>query len=152
MKDHEANTHEDRLPPKHAMRTRIFEVDNISLPLPINCTQYTAVEACIILTQIQSDQSTTLDKVVHAMFNYRYVTCGDISPIIPCTRSAMFRMFAKYRKDPDVKWKMRGNKLILYDNRFVQTIHKFEKDEDRAVGKDDVKSLLKDAKVEIARK
>ena len=86
------------------------------------------------------------------MLNYRTVTCGDISPLIPCTSSAMFRMFAKYRTDLDMKWTMRGVKPILDNNRFIQTIHKFEKDEGRAVRKDDVKSLVKDVKVEIAKK
>ena len=140
------------LPPVHKTRIRTFDVGGVSIPLPLNRLQYTAVEACTILTKTETDKRISMSKVVAAMLNYTVSHGGPVTPLLPFDRSAMFRIYAKYKKDPDVEWIKRGVKPILTNNQFLEKVHLFEKDIGRAVGKDDIKGILKDAKVEVAKK
>ena len=151
-KAHETLTCVAALPPAHTTRLRTFDVGGVQIPLPFNRLQYTAVEACTILTTIQTDKRVSLNKVVAAMLNYRVSHGCVVTPLIPFDRSAMFRMLAKYKKDPNVEWKMRGVKPILDNNQFLEKVNLFEKDVCRAVGRNDIKMILKEAKVEYARK
>ena len=134
MKDHHVKTNMTVFHPKHMTITRIFDVDGVSIPLPSNRVQYTAVESCTILTEIKIDKRTSISKVIAAMLNYRVLHGGNITSLIPIKESYMFRMLLKFNKDPDVKLKMSGVKPILDHNQFYNELIILKKD-DRAVKK-----------------
>ena len=142
-KAHGTITRAAMLPPAHTTRMRTFDVGGVPIPLPLNRLQYTAVEACTILATVQTDKRISMNKVVAAMLNYRVSHGSVVTRLIPFDRSAMVRMFAKYRKDPNVEWKVRRVTPILDNNQFLEKIHLFEKDIGRTVEKDDVKMILK---------
>ena len=154
-KDFAVKTAADLCAPRLNLKKRTFEVEGASIPLPDNRKQYTAVEACNILTNISEIKSNfkrlSLNKVVNSMIKYRAAGCEDITPLIPVGRSAMFRVLEKFKIDPVVSWALKGKPPILQNSSFCSTIHDFEKDEGRAIAKPDMKMLLKTAKQKVAR-
>ena len=131
----------DEVAPRPNMRTRTFRVGDAIIPLPHNHIQYKAPEACSILLHVEATAGTTLTNAVNRMIDYRVHPCSDFSPLIPVSRSSMFRILLKYRKDPDVSWPVIGQPPILSNQRFLDSIYSFEKDKGRAIGKKYFKSI-----------
>ena len=73
-------------------------------------------------------------------------------PLIPCSRPSMFRIFSKFKDNPDIRWPVKGRPPILSSCAFMKAVTCFEKDEGRAVGKTDMNAILKEAKVDVAKK
>ena len=94
------------------MRQRTFDVVGAAIPLPENRKQYSASEACAILLKIEEEKENTkglsLNKVVNAMTSYKVSSTSQITPLIPCGRSAMFRLFDKFKSNRNVEWAVRG--------------------------------------------
>ena len=134
------------------LRQRIFKIGDAEIPLPANQVQYTAAEACAILLQIELNNSLTLNKTVKAMIKYKSSPTTEVTPLIPCGRSSMFCILTKFWLDPNVRWPSIGQPPILSNDKFLASIHDFERDKGRAVGKEDLNSILKDAKVKEAQK
>ena len=133
------------------LRKRGFEVSGAFVPLPENRKLYTAQEACAVLVDIEQMKKPSLNKVVDPMLSYNTSPSTTPEPLIPCGRSAMFRVLKKYRENNNVDWAVRGQPPILPTSTFVTSIHNFEKDEGRAVSKPDLKNLLKSAKEDVAK-
>ena len=138
----ETKTLPDEIAPRPNMRTRAFQVGDTMISLPQNHIQYKAPEACSILLHIESTAGITLTKAVNSMINYRVNPHSELSPLIPVSRSSMFHILSKYRKDPDVDWPVIGQPPILSNQGFIDSVFSFEKDKGRAVGKKDFKSIL----------
>ena len=138
-----------------SLRTRTIVVSGASIDLPQNRNQYTASEACAILSEVEMEKENfkglSIRKVVDAMIQYRPNKSDDPKPLIPCKRSQMFSILKKYREDPDVVWPRMGRQPILDNASFMARVYKFEADENRAVSKTDMNKILKDAKEEVAR-
>ena len=85
------------------------------------------------------------------MINYKSsVSEGDHS-LIPCGRSTMYSIYKKYKINQDVEWPKIGRPPILDSTSFITKVAKFEKDEGRAIGKKDLKDILKGGKEDAAR-
>ena len=63
----------------------------------------------------------------------------------------MFRLLENFKTNPNVDWAVKGAPPILPNIPFTQTISHFEKDEGRSVSNDDMKTLLKSAKQDLAK-
>ena len=141
--------------PRSNLRKRTIEVNGVTIPLPDDRRQYTAVEACNILINITKIKSNykrlSLNRVVDAMLTYRVAATEDITPLIPVGRSAMFRVLEKIKVDPNVNWAVKGKPPILQNSSFSSSVHVFEKDIGRSIAKPDMKALLKSEKQRVAR-
>ena len=153
--DYCAQTFEQETAPRANLRQRTFDVHGAPIPLPKNRKQYTALEVCAILLSFKKVKNEynklSLNKIVDAMISFKLPSSEIITPLIPCGRSAMFRHLDRYQKGKDVMWSLRGKRPILPNATLLNTINIFEKDEGRAVGKDDLRKILKNAKQEVAR-
>ena len=142
-------------PDTSGLRTRCFDVAGIQISLPQNRSQYSATEACAILYEVELDKENlkclSVRKVINAMLNYQANQSATPSPLIPCKRSQIFCILKKCKADPDVTWPKMGRPSILCNTSFQKNVEKFESDENRAVSRTDMGSLLKIAKEEDAR-
>ena len=68
------------------------------------------------------------------------------SSLIPCGLPTIQEMYKKYKLKPQVKWATFGRPPILKTNAFISMVEEFEIDKSRAVSKNDLKSILKNAK------
>ena len=135
------------------MRPRTFDVCRVQITLPENKCVYTAVEVCSILTRIKEDlkkkkekRAPSINKVICAMKDYK-----DGS-LIPCSLPTIYRILKKFETNPKIEWPVKGRPPVLSNRNFIDTIHTFEKDESRAVSKEDINEILKNAKVTVAEK
>ena len=65
------------------------------------------------------------------MLTYKKASSNFVTPLIPGGRSAMFRVFYKFKKnrqDLEVQWAVKGKPPILKNSSLLNTIHLFEKD------------------------
>ena len=142
-------------PDTSGLRIRCFEVAGVSFDLPQNRTQYSANEACAVLSEVELEKENfkglSVRKVIDAMLNFRANQSATPSPLIPCKKSQMFCILSKYRINPDVTWPKRGRPCILSNSSFQSAIEKFERDENRAVSRTDMTNILKVAKEEDAK-
>ena len=63
----------------------------------------------------------------------------------------MYSIYKKYKINPDVEWSRIGRPPILDNTSFLTKVAIFEKDEGRAIGKKDLKNILKGGKEDAAR-
>ena len=147
-------------PPRDNMRVRFFSVVGRLIKLPQNRVQYTCLEVCNILMQIEEEikasevntrKGISLRKVIEAMRDYKVSPSSEALPLIPVTRSGMFRIFARFKDNGIASWPKMGRPPILNNQAFLDSVHEFEKDEGRAIGDKDMKGMLKAAKKDVAK-
>ena len=159
IKNHEIKTQSLKCAPRENLRVRTYDCLGTKIPLPSNTTQYSAEEAFTILSECEADRAAarefppeerrsvpSLTKVITSMFDYKN------GALIPCSVSSMFRIFNAYKKNPKIEWPVKGRPPILSTSAFISAVDNFELDQNRAVGKADMNLILKNAKVEVARK
>ena len=142
------------LAPRPNMRQRYFSVCNHDIPLPLNRSQYSAMEVCTILkeTQLHIDTLTSrgnkdisINKVIDAIINYKD------QPLVYATRSVVYRVFNNFKKTGVAVWPKMGRPPILDNTSFLSSIKEFEVDLGRATGKKDMNKILKCAKENDAK-
>ena len=94
---HAANNHNVKMqfdvrPPRENMRVRIFTIAGKEFPLPANTTQFTALEACSILQQVEKFKLTSTTKAIRAMIDYSTLTSSGKS-LIPCGLSTLQNLY-----------------------------------------------------------
>ena len=161
ISNYEKKVYDDVAPPRQNMRERYFYVAGRSIVLPINRIQYTALEAYKILEEIEEEikssstnddkERISLRKTIEAMSIYCASPSDKVTPLIPVTRSGMFRIFKKYKENGIISWPKMGRPPILDNDAFLSSIHEFEKDEGRAIKKKDLTEMLKYGKKEVAK-
>ena len=99
--------------PRENLRSRSFEIGGITVPLPDNRKQYTAVEACSVLAIVEESKvkGVTLSSAVKA-----------IDHLIPVRRSSMFCVYKKYKKNPNLEWPRMGRPSIQDNNSFLSSV------------------------------
>ena len=55
------------------------------------------------------------------------------------------------KKDLKIEWPVKGRPPIILNSALINAVRNFESDENQAVSKADMNSILKNAKVEVAR-
>ena len=143
------------------LRPRFLCVKGYEFALPANRTKYSAKEACTILKNVQAviDElphrtryDISMNKVIDAMINYKVTSNQEVTSLIPLTRSAMFRVYSKFKDSSEEPcWPVTGRPPILDNNSFLSSIKGFEKDKGRAISKKDMVSILKVAKSDVAK-
>ena len=160
VSNYKQKVHNDVTSPRQNMRLRYFYVADRSIVLPHNIIQYTALEACKILEDIEKEvkassindkKGISLRKTIQAMRNYCASPSDEVTPLIPVTRSGMFRIFKKYKDNGVISWPKMGRPPILNNDAFLSSFHEFGKDECRAIGKKDLTEMLNSAKKEVAK-
>ena len=144
-------TNENEPVPHENLRARFFYLCDNAIPLPENRSQYTAMEACAILHEVQNWKSISINKVIDFMINYKVTSSHNVTSLIPVTRSVMYRVYNKYKGNGEACWPTMGRPPILKNDSFMSSIKKFEKDENRAISKKDMCNILKEAKSEVAK-
>ena len=146
-------TNENESAPRDNMRIRYFSIYGHSIPLPENRFQYSAIEVCNILLDVQYEidiiqkrtrKDISINKVIDAMIVYHP------TPLIPATRSVMYRVYNKFKHSGEASWSSMGRIPILNNSSFLSAVDSFEKDKGCAISKKDLTKLLKDAKSEVA--
>ena len=151
VNNHQTKTFSNVCAPRDNMRSRTFEIGGDSFPLPNNKVQFTAVEACEILVQIEDAKTMSIKKSISRMINFKSSASEGAHSLIPCGLSTMYSIYKKYKINPDVEWSRIGRPPILDITSFLTKVAKFEKDEGRAIGKKDLKNILKGGKEDAAR-
>ena len=153
-------SYKDVTAPRQNMRARYFDVAGRSIILPHNKMQYSALEVCKILDDFKEDietsakddpQGISLRKIIKAMHSYCVSPLHRTTSLIPITRSSMFRIYKKYKNNGVVFWPKMGRPPILNNDDFLSSVHEFEKDDGRAIGKKDMTEMLKSAKKDVAK-
>ena len=80
------------------------------------------------------------------MTNYQH------GALIPCSVPSIFCMFRIYKMDHNIKLSVKGRPIILSTSTFLSAVNNFKTGKNRAIGKADMCAILKDDKVEVARK
>ena len=150
MSDHSVKTQADTTVPRSILRIRTFDVCGVSIPLPWNKVMYSASEVCSILVKNEQKKSGikhfSLTDVIQTMIKYKARQDDPISPLIPCSLPAMFRVLTKFKANPDIEWPQKGRPPILSNKTFMKSARDFEKDEGRGISKTDMDYLLTSAK------
>ena len=136
-------TQSDAVAPRENMRVRTFSIAGDDYTLPENRIKFTASESCEILAQVEDLAATSTTKAIRAMIHYSPSTFEKERSLIPCGISTMHALYKKYKTNVDVQWAKMGRPPILANSSLLEKIEKFEKDEARAVGKEDLKNILK---------
>ena len=157
VSDFATRTSSNTSAPRLNLREQTFDVAGFPVPLPDNRKQYTAPEVCDILVNIENEKhkfkGLSQNKVINTMLKYTVSTSisDKVTALIPVGRSSMFYLLKKFKSNSNVDWAVKGTPPILPNTHFTQTISHFEKDEGRAVSNDDMKTLLKSAKQDLAK-
>ena len=101
---HNEKTLSDVCPPRENLRIRTFSIGEREYPLPFNKLQFSAVEACSILKQVEESKVISMKKAIHAMIRYSPSTSESIRSLIPCGYSTMAAMYTKFKVNPSIAW------------------------------------------------
>ena len=150
-KNYEITTQSLKRAPRENMRKKSFLVDEFPFALPSNKTHYTAAEVCSILVKVEEAKKTDKKnpsprKVITTMINY------ERGSLIPCSYLTMKCILRQYKENPNIEWPVKRQKPIDSNSVFMNTAEAFESDQGRAMSKDDMIQLLKDSKVEVAKR
>ena len=138
-----AKTQSGAAAPRENMRARTFSIAGDEYSLPENRIIFTASEACEILAEVEDSAATSITKAIRAMLHYSPSSFDEERSLIPCGISTMHALYKKYKTNVDVQWARMGRRPILTSSSLLEKIGKFEEDEARAVGKVDLKNILK---------
>lgn len=137
------------------LRTRTFEVAGATIDLPKNRKQYTAAEACAILSQVEFEKENypglSISKIVNSMLSFEFNKTEGIVSLIPCKRTQMFDLLKKYRENPDVHWPRRGRPPIMNNTTFKSGVSDFVANVGKAVSRKDMCEILKNSLEEDAK-
>ena len=86
----------------------------------------------------------SIHKVIGSMLKYKHVS------LIPCSLPTMCRIFTSSNDNPNVTWHVKGRPPLLSNETLMAAVGEFKRDVGRAVGSDDMKVILKDAKKYVA--
>ena len=84
-----------------------------AIHLPENRSQYTAIEVCAILYEVQAEiddvpilnsKGISINKVIDAMINYKVTSSHGVTSLIPATRSVMYPVYNKYKGNGEAFW------------------------------------------------
>ena len=129
---HKTNKNESA--PRENLRSRFFHICGHAIPLPDNRSQYTDIELCSILHEVQSEidyipirnsKGISINKVIDAMINCNFTSSHEVTSLIPDTRSVMYRVYNKYKGNGEACWHTMGRPPILANDSFISSIKTF---------------------------
>ena len=122
IRSNENHKHMVVFPNPNSLHTRCFEVAGALIDLPENPYQYTAAEACVVVSEVEFEKEKFLGLSIRKILNTMVLLCfrashfTDPKPLIPCKRFHVLVVLKKYRENPD----MTG--LGWVDRRFLVTL------------------------------